>query len=409
MGKYLITVILLFYIPLSIFGQDRKVLEEQRKQLIEEIEQTSTLLASAKKDKEAALDRYFVLQRQIRKRQQLINTLKEELVLTDASILRVDEVITFLSNDIDRLKKEYSQMLQIAYRHRKSQSFLVFLFSARNFNDAYRRWQYIRQYDRYRKRQAEVIIATQESLRDRASTLVARKEEKQKLLASSVQQQSLLSRELKEKDEILSSLKKNEAQLSGVLQKQQAAHQKLNDAIEEIIVAEMAKRRKEARSSEALAKRKEESKEVAAGKAVASNLVANFRKNKGRLPWPVQEGIITKNFGTQPHPTLKGIQISNNGIDIETDKEATVYAIFDGEVVGVQFIPGYKTTVILQHGQYYSVYSNLEDTFVKRGEQISASQRIGKVGRDKPELHFEIWREKQRLNPVHWVNKSKRG
>ncbi len=409
MGKYLITVILLFYIPLSIFGQDRKVLEEQRKQLIQEIEQTSTLLATAKKNKEAALDRFFVLQRQIKKRQQLINTLKEELVLTDASILRVDEVITFLSNDIDRLKKEYSQMLRIAYRHRKSQSFLVFLFSARNFNDAYRRWQYIRQYDRYRKRQAEVIIATQESLRDRASTLVARKEEKQKLLTSSLQQQSLLSRELKEKDEILSSLKENEAQLSGVLKKQQAAHQKLNDAIEEIIVAEMAKRRKEARSSEALAKRKEEAKEVAGGKTLASNLVANFRKNKGRLPWPVQEGIITKNFGTQPHPTLKGIQISNNGIDIETNKEATVYAIFDGEVVGVQFIPGYKTTVILQHGQYYSVYSNLEDTFVKRGEHISASQRIGKVGRDKPELHFEIWREKQRLNPVHWVNKSKRG
>lgn len=384
------------------------MLEEQRKQLIEEIEQTSNLLANAKKDKKAALDRFFVLQRQIKKRQQLINTLKEELVLTDASILRVDEVITFLSNDIDRLKEEYSQMLRIAYRHRKSQSFLVFLFSARNFNDAFRRWQYIRQYDRYRKRQAEVIVATQESLRERASSLVARKEEKQKLLASSVRQQSLLSAELKEKDAILSSLKENEAQLADVLKKQQADHQALNDAIEKIIVAEMAKRRKAARSSEALAKRKAES-EAADGKAVASNLVANFRKNKGRLPWPVQEGIITKNFGTQPHPTLKGIQISNNGIDIETNNGATVFAIFDGEVVGVQFIPGYKTTVILQHGQYYSVYSNLEDTFVKRGEQISASQRIGKVGGEKPELHFEIWREKQRLNPVHWVNKSKRG
>lgn len=408
MGKYLITVILLFYIPLLIFGQDRKVLEEQRKQLIEEIEQTSNLLANAKKDKKAALDRFFVLQRQIKKRQQLINTLKKELEITDASILRVDDVITFLSNDIDRLKEEYSQMLRIAYRHRKSQSFLVFLFSARNFNDAYRRWQYIRQYDRYRKRQADVIVATQESLRERASSLVARKEEKQKLLASSVRQQSLLSAELKEKDAILSSLKENEAQLADVLKKQQADHQALNDAIEKIIVAEMTKRRKAARSSEALAKRKEDS-DLAGGKAVASNLVTNFGKNKGRLPWPVQEGIITKNFGTQPHPTLKGIKISNNGIDIETNQGATVFAIFDGEVVGVQFIPGYKTTVILQHGQYYSVYSNLEDTFVKRGEQISASQRIGKVGGEKPELHFEIWREKQRLNPVHWVNKSKRG
>ncbi len=407
MGRYLVTVILTVFIPLLILGQNRKALEEQRNQLIEEITQTSTLLATAKKNKEAALDRYFVLQRQIKKRQQLINTLKEELVLTDASILRVDEVITFLNNDIDRLKQEYSQMLRIAYRHRKSQSFLVFLFSARNFNDAYRRWQYIRQYDRYRKKQANVIIATQQSLIDKATLLVSRKEEKQKLLASSVKQQALLGEELKEKDSILNSLKKNEAELATALKKQQSEHQGLNDAIEKIIVGEMSRKRKEARTKEALTKTTTEDK--AAGKALANNLVAKFKNNKGRLPWPVQEGIITKNFGTQAHPTLKGIKISNNGIDIETEKEATVFAIFDGEVVGVQFIPGYKTTVILQHGQYYSVYSNLEDTFVKRGEQISASQRIGKVGRDNPELHFEIWREKQRLNPVHWVNKSKRG
>lgn len=407
MGRYLVTVILTVFIPLLILGQTRKALEEQRNQLIEEITQTSTLLATAKKNKEAALDRYFVLQRQIKKRQQLINTLKEELVLTDASILRVDEVTTFLNNDIKRLKQEYSQMLRIAYRHRKSQSFLVFLFSARNFNDAYRRWQYIRQYDRYRKKQANVILATQQSLIDKATLLVSRKEEKQKLLASSVKQQALLGEELKEKDSILNSLKKNEAELATALKKQQGEHQGLNDAIEKIIVGEMSRKRKEARTKEALTKTTTEDK--AAGKALANNLVAKFKNNKGRLPWPVQEGIITKNFGTQAHPTLKGIKISNNGIDIETEKEATVFAIFDGEVVGVQFIPGYKTTVILQHGQYYSVYSNLEDTFVKRGEQISASQRIGKVGRDKPELHFEIWREKQRLNPVHWVNKSKRG
>lgn len=408
MGRYLVTVILTVFIPLLILGQSRKALEEQRNQLIEEITQTSTLLATAKKNKEAALDRYFVLQRQIKKRQQLINTLKEELVLTDASILRVDEVITFLNNDIDRLKQEYSQMLRIAYRHRKSQSFLVFLFSARNFNDAYRRWQYIRQYDRYRKKQADVIVATQKSLMDKAELLVSRKEEKQKLLSSSVRQQALLGQELKEKDSILSSLKKNEAVLATALKKQQSQHQALNDAIEKIIVGEMTRKRKEARTKEALTKTTTKD-EKATGKALASNLVAQFKNNKGRLPWPVQEGIITKNFGTQPHPTLKGIKISNNGIDIETEKEATVFAIFDGEVVGVQFIPGYKTTVILQHGQYYSVYSNLEDTFVKRGEQISASQQIGKVSREKPELHFEIWREKQRLNPVHWVNKSKRG
>lgn len=405
MGRQLI--IILLFIPLLVFGQNRKALEEQRKQLIEEIEQTASMLATTKENKEAALDRYFALQGQIKKRQQLINTLKEELVLTEASILRVDEVTAFLNNDIDRLKEEYSQMLKVAYRHRKAQSFLVFLFSARNFNDAFRRWQYIRQYDRYRKRQANVIIATQKSLIDKAALLVVRKAEKQKLLASSLKQTSLLSQELEEKNTILNSLKKNESQLAKALKQQQGEHQALNDAIEHIILGEMERKRKEARSSDALTKNQETT--PATPEVVASGMVTDFKQNKGRLPWPVQEGIIIKNFGTQPHPTLKGIQVSNNGIDIETGKDATVFAIFDGEVVGVQFIPGYKTTLILQHGEYYSVYSNLEDTFVKRGEQIKASQKIGKVSNEKPELHFEIWREKQRLNPVYWVNKSKRG
>ncbi|MEZ5041026.1 MAG: peptidoglycan DD-metalloendopeptidase family protein [Saprospiraceae bacterium] len=406
MGRQLI--IILLFIPLLVFGQNRKALEEQRKQLIEEIEQTASMLAKTKENKEAALDRYFALQGQIKKRQQLINTLKEELILTEASILRVDEVTAFLNNDIDRLKEEYSQMIKVAYRHRKAQSFLVFLFSARNFNDAFRRWQYIRQYDRYRKRQANVIIATQKSLMDKAALLVVRKTEKQKLLASSLKQSSLLSKELEEKNTILNSLKENENQLAKALKQQQGEHQALNDAIEHIILGEMERKRKEARSSDALTKN-QETKATLAPEVAAGGLVTDFKQNKGRLPWPVQEGIIIKNFGTQPHPTLKGIQVSNNGIDIETEKDAAVFAIFDGEVVGVQFIPGYKTTLILQHGEYYSVYSNLEDTFVKRGEQIKASQKIGKVSNEKPELHFEIWREKQRLNPVYWVNKSKRG
>lgn len=406
MGRHLI--IILLFIPLLVFGQNRKALEEQRKQLIEEIEQTASMLAKTKENKEAALDRYFALQGQIKKRQQLINTLKEELILTEASILRVDEVTAFLNNDIDRLKEEYSQMIKVAYRHRKAQSFLVFLFSARNFNDAFRRWQYIRQYDRYRKRQANVIIATQKSLMDKAALLVVRKTEKQKLLASSLKQSSLLSQELEEKNTILNSLRENESQLAKALKQQQGEHQALNDAIEHIILGEMERKRKEARSSDALTKN-QETKAPVAPEVAASGLVTDFKQNKGRLPWPVQEGIIIKNFGTQPHPTLKGIQVSNNGIDIETEKDAAVFAIFDGEVVGVQFIPGYKTTLILQHGEYYSVYSNLEDTFVKRGEQIKASQKIGKVSNEKPELHFEIWREKQRLNPVYWVNKSKRG
>ena len=130
-----------------------------------------------------------------------------------------------------------------------------------------------------------------------------------------------------------------------------------------------------------------------------------FSQNKGNLPWPVKSGNITGYFGRQDHPTIKGIKITNNGIDIHTGKGAEVYAVFEGKVAGTQFIPGYKHTVIIRHGNYYSVYSNLEKIFVKRNDSIKNGQRVGVVGTNNPDLHFEIWQDKTRQNPVDWIKR----
>lgn len=393
---------LLLLIPATISAQEsRKDLEERRKQLLNDIQENNDLLANIKKDKEAKLNRYFALRSQIQKRQQLVSTLKEELTYSDAAISRVDEVIMALGSDIDRLKTEYAQMLRIAYRHRLNGSFLSFLFSANSFNDAFRRWQYLRQYDRYRKRQAQLIVETQEELEARSQQLDEERQEKEQLLLSAEEQHILLARELGMMDELIANLKKDESKVATQLKAQQEDHQQLNDMIEKIIFNEMARKRKEARQPEAL--QADEKPTTPAAEAVTVVDAANFVKNKGRLPWPVKSGVITRYFGTQAHPTIKSVEITNNGIDISTDSGMEVQAIFTGEVVGVQYVPGYKNTLILQHGPYYTVYSNLDEATVGRGDLVAAGQTVGRMGQSDPELHFEVWREKQKLNPVHWI------
>ena len=403
-NRIVCSLLLLFVWNTLLTAQNRSDLEARRKQLIEEIQQTTHLLEETKRTKASALDRYFALQAQINKRQELIRTLRSEIAYADTSIFRTNDVIFSLNNDVQALKTEYAQMLRTAFRHKQNQSFIFFLFSANNINDVFKRWRYIRQYDQFRKRQAHLIVETQKTLQKKLIQLEEKKVEKEVLLTAEQKQKEFLSQELNDKNMILQALKADEKRLSGALADQQKAHQKLNDAIESVIRGEMARKRKEARNPESLAgTNTPTTAEVA---EVDMALSSNFQGNKGRLPWPVKNGIITRYFGTQAHPTQKKIKIINNGIDIQAGEQSPVQVIFGGTVAGTQFIPGYQHTVIVQHGDYYTVYSNLEEIYVKRGDAVNARQTIGRLSNTDSEVHFEIWREKQRLNPVEWVGKQ---
>lgn len=399
-----IALFLLFFLALasSLTAQSRKDLESKRKKLIQDIQETTNRLQETQKSKAAAFDRYLTLQRQIGKRKQLIETLQEEIAFTDESINRTNEVVDALSRDIERLRSDYALMIRSAYRQRANKSQLIFLFSAQSINQLFRRWQYLRQYNRYRQKQAELILETQKTLRAKAQQLTERQKEKKLLLTSEESQQLLLDKELDDKNKLVRKLKKNESRLSAELEKQQRDHQKLNGAIEAIIREEMARKRKAARSTE---KTEPQSNNAAASNKIDTDPVSiSFQQNKGRLPWPVR-GEVVRSFGVQAHPTLKGIEITNNGIDIRTNGQAEVQAVFEGKVVGTQFIPGYQNLVILQHGNYYTVYSNLEEVHVRRGEQVSSGQTIGQLSSSKNELHFELWRDKQHQNPQPWLLK----
>ncbi|MBK8654405.1 MAG: peptidoglycan DD-metalloendopeptidase family protein [Haliscomenobacter sp.] len=396
-NRWLAGLLLLVLVLPPSWGQSRKDLEDKRKNLLRDIQQTNTQLKNTQKEEKATLHVFLTLQNQIRNRQQLVLNLEKEIGYAEESMTRTQSVLESLEEDTRQLKEEYSRMLRMAFRHKLNQTTLLFLFSAQNFNEAFRRWQYLRQYDRYRNKQARLIRETQRTLEEKTRLLAERKQEKEAMLAAMQQQQTHLKKELNEKNSLLNTLKASERKLAAELSKQQEAHQKLNYAIEAVIKQEMLAIRKKARTPEAIADNKRESE------APSRSL---FRQKKGALPSPLQGGEIVRQFGTHQHPKYKEVKTQSNGIDIRAGQNVSVRCVFEGRVVGIQFIPGYQNTLILQHGEYYSVYSNLNEIFVKRGDSVSAGQEIGRVSREKPELHFELWREKNRLNPEDWLSGS---
>lgn len=384
-------------------AQSRKELEDKRLKLIQEINQTNQKLQETQKNKAATLDRYIALRSQVKKRQQLVATMQEEILHADSAIARSESVMDALSDDIARLRKEYAQMLRTAWRLRLQQSHLAFILSSKSLNQALQRRQYVRQYERYRRRQAKLIEETQQMLSNKITQLEKRKQEQQGLIVSVEEQTELLRGEMVNKDKALQSLKADENRLVKDLERREKERERFSAAIEQIIRNEMAQKRKEARVAPPArkitspAKSRDDSPESST--AAADN--SGFGARRGSLAWPVGGGRISRPFGPQPHPTLKGVTVPNNGVDISAPAGSAVSAVHAGKVVGVQFIPGYQNMVIVQHGPYYTVYSNLESLSVGKGEEVNPGQAIGTLGSE--DLHFEVWREKQRLNPAGWL------
>ncbi len=399
-------MIFMFLIWLALvpagFSQSRKELEDKRLRLIEEIGQTTRKLQETQKTKAATLDRYLALKSQVDKRRQLLATMQEEIAHADSAIMRSEEVMQALEDDIIRLRGEYARTLRTAWRLRLQQSWVAFIFSAENLNHAFRRRQYMRQYERYRRRQALLITETQQMLAAKVEQLEKHKAEQRRLMESTRQQGEFLRQEMLDKNRTLQSLKADETRLVKELERREKERELFSAAIEGIIREEMAQKRREARSASAIVPSGRSSTEAAsASEATLAADKSAFGSSRGSLPWPVSGGRISRPFGPQPHPTLKGVTVPNNGVDISAAAGANVSAVFEGKVVGVQFIPGYQNMVLVQHGAYYTVYSNLSSLLVRRGDVVKAGQPLGNLGQE--DLHFEVWREKTRLNPAGWL------
>lgn len=419
-GARLLLAFLMLTLPLVAFSQNKKELEEKRKKLIRDIEITGKLLKKTTQTKEATYDRYVALQSQIDRRENLIQTIEDQIAETEQSIDRNTVVIASLNTDIARMQDEYGRTVRSAYRRKMLSNPLLYILSAESLNQAFRRWLFLRKYDEYRRKQADAIAFTREMLAKKVASLEQTHRDKENLLISLRSQKTMLTVEMTNKNDLLNTLSQDENRLKQDLQRKEQAHEALNQAIERIIQEEVRKRVEESRRAKPAAPPRTNTSPPTASNnktqaAESSSSLADdntsrgFSARRGQLPWPVDDGFISRSFGRQKHPTLKNIEITNNGIDIRTEESATVRAIYEGRVAGVQFIPGHDYTVIIQHGDYYTVYSNLGETSVSKGDQVKSRQQIGRVSNNTitgaSELHFELWNQKERVNPAGWIRK----
>lgn len=399
--------------PAQVVKRDN--LEKQRKAIISDIKLKKTELQQTQKEKKAAILEKQKINQALIKNQSVVGSLKKEVTTIENSLDRTQNVLQCLSEDRVLIQKEYKKNWQSIYCNYIFESSP--LPSSSNYNKNFIKKYYLNAYKNYRLRELLAIRNTQSDLNNKREKRTDQLDKKTIVLDVESQKQLKLHTELQSTNNTLTELNNTEKQIAKQIEKKQKAHEDLNIAIETIIRDEMnrklaAARNKKTRNSSGImsASMVKPSKTNAAPiitETPESAALSNgFSNNKGKLPWPIEKGYISKKYGIQPHPEIKSIMVKNNGIDLMTDKGSKVRAVFEGTVAGVQYVPGCSYVVILQHGNYYTVYSNLDRTFVKMGDKISTKQSIGSVASNENcEVHFEIWKDKIKMDPSAWINK----
>lgn len=404
--KYILIFLLLAVTASFAQTTSKKELERKKEKLQKEIDFTNNQLKIVSKNKNATKEQLEALQKKIKLREQLIGTINGEISSLGGQIETTNKEITNLEDKMKRLKAAYAEMVRYAYRNRNIYQRLMFIFAAADFNQAYKRISWLQQYSKHRMQQAAEITGTETELTGKKQDLEAKKNQKTNLKISEQNNKATLEKEKVEQDQVMKNLTKREQKLKKDLAEKQAAKQKLDRAIESLIKKEIEAAKKKA---VAAGKKNVTNANVFTSTPEAAKLSSGFSNNKGILPWPVEQGAITGTFGNHPHKELKGIMVNNNGVDIQSAKGTSARAIFDGTVSGVISIPGSNKAVIIRHGEYLTVYSNLTDVAVKTGDKVTTKQRIGNIGNDednqKAEVHLEIWKNTTKLNPQLWLKR----
>lgn len=401
-----------------------KKLERQRKEALADIEQTNKLLQETSKSAKNSLNRLNLLSKQIQSRKQVIGLLNQELDAIEKDILGLQADIRLLKSQLSQKQANYGKSMRGMYKRRSAQDKLLFILSAENFGQSLRRMRYLREYAGWQKRQAEEIIAKQQEIAAKQRAMEKTHTEKRALLdVRQTESKKLQTEEAAQQAEV-KELNKKQSSLKAELKKKQRQAEALNRQIEKQIAEEIARAEaaaKAAREKAAKGKKQEgnaangsKEERVAATKGgyamtkAERQLSDNFGNNRGRLPYPVTgRHTVVATFGEQQHAQLKYVRTSNSGIDIQSDPGADARAVFNGVVTRVFVIPGYNNSVIVRHGNYLTVYSNLSQVYVKAGDSVATRQSIGKIYSDPEEgtvLHFQLWKEKTKLNPLPWLN-----
>ncbi len=410
------TLIALLCTVLATAQLTQEELEQRKAKLQQEIIEKERLLQEVRSKEKSVTKLLDIQKEKIGLKEKLINTTTKQTKILNDNIYLNQLEINRLKKDLEILKKDYAEMILKSYKSRSQHSRAMFLLSSENFTQAYKRLQYMKQYAGYRKMQGQEIKDKTDKLANHYTELNKQKEEKEVLLAEQQKQREDLEKERQEQEKLANSLKKNKKQLAAEIRKKEQESRKIDAQIQKLIREAIAESNRKAAAAKAKANPKTttaaETKKIESSTKIVLTpegkiISDNFKANRGSLPWPVERGVISLGFGDQPHPVYKSLVVHNSGIDITTDANANVRAVFKGEVAQIQKI-GNKFAVLIKHGDYFTIYHNLSSVSVTEGENVSAKQSLGRVKTDadgKAVLRFMISQNASYVNPSPWLKR----
>lgn len=400
-----LTLLSLLLVSLPMVGETRQQLEAQKKKALENLAQTNKLLDETQKSKKSSENKVNLLKRSINERNALIKSLNGEIGELENSIVELSTQKDELQQRLDYEKSEYARLVRATYERRNHFSPLRFILSSNSFSQAFRRFRYLQELRRYRRSQAEEILRLTDEIAAKELALQTDVEQKGRVVSQKAREAKKLEDDRQRENKMLTDLQKKEKDLKAKQKKQQKRADELNAKIQKMIAAEIKKeeerRKKEAKNQGKPTYQMSKDEQLVAG---------NFEKNKGKLPLPVERGFISGHFGVQPHPVLPHVTTNNKGIYIQTSAGSTARAIFDGVVTKCFMVPGSNSSVIVKHGNYRTVYSNLTELYVKEGDKVTTKQKLGKIFVDtendnKTELYLMLYKDTDIQNPEPWLAK----
>ena len=378
----------------------QKALEEQKKRLQQEIKQINTILFSNIRKEKSVISKVEDLDLKISVRSQIVKVNNQQANLLTRQINVNQRDITNLRSELKNLKKDYANMIIKSYKSKSSQNRLMFLFSSADFLQAYKRIQYMKQYANFRKKQGEEISEKTQTIQNLNKTLLDQKSIKEALVAENKIVQTTLMKERKFQQNLIRSIKSKSRSLTSEIKQKQRQSAAIDKEIERLIREAIAASNKLAGKA---------SKNVFALTPEAKLLAKNFVANKGKLPWPVEKGVVTQRFGTQPHPLVKTTMIKSNGVTIATNPKSKARAVFDGEVMAILSFKGSNPAVLIKHGNFITTYKNIAKVYVRKGQKVKSKQPIGEIfthpQSGKTTLQFSVFNELKPQNPNNWIYK----
>ena len=432
MPKFILSLIFLMITSFSwsqLTPQEK--LEQRKAQILKEIREKEEQLQNVKSKEKTVVTQLALQTEKIKLKEKLINTTEKQTKLLNNDMYINQININRLKKELVVLKEDYAKMILKSYKSRSEQSRAMFLLSSESFLQAYKRAQYMKQYASYRKTQGQEIQQKSEELLVFNDKIGVQKQEKEKLLQEKQKEKNELEKEKQVQQEIAKAIKKDKKQIIAEIKKRQQETRAIDNQIEKLIKAAIAsanKKAAEANRKKVEANRKEnptstkvvsKATEIAESKAIETStkivlttegqIVANnFKANKGRLPWPVEKGFVSLPYGDQPHPVYKTLIVHNSGVEIATDQGATARAVFGGEVISVMILSPVNKAIMIQHGDYFTVYQNLSSVNVAKGDKVSIKQALGKIRTNgdsgKTVLKFTISQNTTYNNPASWLN-----